>query len=258
METTQNNYQRVPFPKGRRLVTDVGWMARKKHTVRGLLEADVTKPRELIRDHQAKTGEKLSFSAYLAFCAGRAVDENKYLHAYRDWLGRLVLFDDVDITTMIEIEKDGKKFPIGHIIRAANKKDFRDIHQEIRDVQASPMEDQEVKHLYAVGLLPGFVRRFLFLLLSRSPHLIKKYNGTVVLTAVGMFGRGGGWGIALPSHTLGITIGGIAKKPGIIDGRIEAREYLHVTLDFDHDIVDGAPAARFAQRFQELVENGNI
>jgi pyruvate/2-oxoglutarate dehydrogenase complex dihydrolipoamide acyltransferase (E2) component len=86
--------------------------------------------------------------------------------------------------------------------------------------------------------------------------LIKKYNGTVVLTAVGMFGRGGGWGIALPSHTLGITIGGIAKKPGIIDGRIEAREYLHVTLDFDHDIVDGAPAARFAQRFQELVENG--
>jgi pyruvate/2-oxoglutarate dehydrogenase complex dihydrolipoamide acyltransferase (E2) component len=31
-----------------------------------------------------------------------------------------------------------------------------------------------------------------------------------------------------------------------------------VTLDFDHDIVDGAPAARFAQRFQELVENGNI
>lgn len=35
------------------------------------------------------------------------------------------------------------------------------------------------------------------------------------------------------------------------------REYLNVTLDFDHDIVDGAPAARFGQRFRELVESGH-
>jgi hypothetical protein len=97
-------------------------MARKKQTIRDLLEIDVKKPREIIRDHQASTGERLSFTAYLASCAGRAVDGNKYLHAYRDWLGRLVLFDDVDIATMIEIEKNRKKFPIGHIVRSANKK----------------------------------------------------------------------------------------------------------------------------------------
>jgi pyruvate/2-oxoglutarate dehydrogenase complex dihydrolipoamide acyltransferase (E2) component len=86
---------------------------------------------------------------------------------------------------------------------------------------------------------------------------MKKYSGTVSLTAVGMFGDSGGWGIGLPSHTLGITIGGIATKPGIHENRIEPREYLQVTLDFDHDIVDGAPAARFAQRYQELVESGD-
>jgi pyruvate/2-oxoglutarate dehydrogenase complex dihydrolipoamide acyltransferase (E2) component len=232
-------------------------MARKKQTIRGLLEIDVTKPRECIRDHRARTGERLSFTAFLAFCAGNAVDNNKYLHAYRDWLGRLVLFDDVDIATMIEIEKEGKKFPIGHIVRSANKKSFKDIHDEIRDVQASPMEAQEVKRYYTIGLMPSFIRRLLFLLLSKSPQLIRQYNGTVVLSALGMFGKGGGWGMALPSHTLGITIGGISEKPGVIDGRIEVREHLHVTLDFDHDIVDGAPAARFAQRFRDLVEGGH-
>jgi len=53
-------------------------------------------------------------------------------------------------------------------------------------------------------------------------------------------------------------VGGIARKPGIYKDKIEPREYLNVTLDFDHDIVDGAPAARFAQQFSELVESGNV
>jgi pyruvate/2-oxoglutarate dehydrogenase complex dihydrolipoamide acyltransferase (E2) component len=41
-----------------------------------------------------------------------------------------------------------------------------------------------------------------------------------------------------------------------VDGEIRIREYLSVTISFDHDIVDGAPAARFAQRLKELVESG--
>ena len=60
----------------------------------------------------------------------------------------------------------------------------------------------------------------------------------------------------MPLYTLNITLGGIATKPGIVDGRVEPREYLQVTLSFDHDIVDGAPAARFAERLKGLIEAG--
>ena len=256
--TDKNNYQVVPFPKGRRLITDIGWMAHNKHTIRGLLEIDVTWPRQVIQKHQEKTGEKLSFTAYLTTCAGQAIGKNKYLHAYRDFLGRLVLYDEVDIATLIEVENDGKKYPVGHIIRAANKKSYHEIHTEIRTAQRNSMDDQGVQQLYAFRQLPGFIRRLIFLFIGRSPQLKKKYSGTVSLTAVGMFGNGGGWGIGLPSHTLGITVGGIARKPGIYKDKIEHSEYLNVTLDFDHDIVDGAPAARFAQQFSELVESGNV
>ena len=42
----------------------------------------------------------------------------------------------------------------------------------------------------------------------------------------------------------------------MVDGRIEIREYLCLTLSFDHDIIDGAPAARFTQRLKEIIENG--
>jgi pyruvate/2-oxoglutarate dehydrogenase complex dihydrolipoamide acyltransferase (E2) component len=53
-----------------------------------------------------------------------------------------------------------------------------------------------------------------------------------------------------------LTVGGIAQKPGMVDGRIEPREFLSLTISFDHDIVDGAPAARFAARLKSLIECG--
>jgi pyruvate/2-oxoglutarate dehydrogenase complex dihydrolipoamide acyltransferase (E2) component len=55
-------------------------------------------------------------------------------------------------------------------------------------------------------------------------------------------------------HTLGVTLGGIAEKPVVIDGQIEVRERLSITVTFDHDIIDGAPAARFTERFKDLIE----
>jgi hypothetical protein len=49
-------------------------------------------------------------------------------------------------------------------------------------------------------------------------------------------------------------LGGIAAKPGVVDGRIAPRDYLCMTLRFDHDLIDGAPAARFVSRLRELIE----
>jgi len=39
---------------------------------------------------------------------------------------------------------------------------------------------------------------------------------------------------------------------------VEPREFLAVTASFDHDIVDGAPAARFARRLREIVEGAEV
>jgi pyruvate/2-oxoglutarate dehydrogenase complex dihydrolipoamide acyltransferase (E2) component len=91
---------------------------------------------------------------------------------------------------------------------------------------------------------------------GRSPRLQKRYGGTVGLTSVGMFAKGGGWALPIDYHTLDVALGGIAEKPGVVDGKIAIREYLCVTLSFDHDIVDGAPGARFVSRLRELIESG--
>ncbi len=49
----------------------------------------------------------------------------------------------------------------------------------------------------------------------------------------------------------------VAERPAFApDGGIERREYLSLTVSVDHDVVDGAPAARFIQRLNELIECG--
>jgi pyruvate/2-oxoglutarate dehydrogenase complex dihydrolipoamide acyltransferase (E2) component len=78
----------------------------------------------------------------------------------------------------------------------------------------------------------------------------------VGVTSVGMFGKGAGWGIPITEHTLDLTLGGIAEKPSVVDGQIAIREYLCITVSLDHDLIDGAPAARFAMRLKELIESG--
>jgi hypothetical protein len=81
--------------------------------------------------------------------------------------------------------------------------------------------------------------------------------GTVGITSVGMFGEGSGWGFGTPDgHTLSLVVGGIARKPAVVGDRIEPREMLSLTVAFNHDVVDGAPAARFTQRLKELIESG--
>jgi hypothetical protein len=100
-----------------------------------------------------------------------------------------------------------------------------------------------------------------FQLMKRNPHGLREKQGTVILTSIGMFGRGfgGGWGITfLPLHTIGVTIGGIQTKPAIVNGEILARELLSITIAFDHDIIDGAPAARFTSKFVEIIESAEL
>jgi pyruvate/2-oxoglutarate dehydrogenase complex dihydrolipoamide acyltransferase (E2) component len=248
-------HQTLPLSPDRQVAVQGGRLAARRHTVRALIEVDVTEPRRYIRDYKARTGEHLSFTAFVVTCLGQAIDEHKMMHAYRDWRNRLILFDEVDVNMIFEIETDGRKRVMPHWLRAVNKRTFRDLHTEVRAVQVKPERTREfgVKWL---GLLPTLGWDIFFWFLFKNPAWVKRSFGTVGVTAVGMFGSGSGWAIPFGIHTLDVALGSIAQKPGVIDGRIEIREYLCLTLNFDHDIVDGAPAARFTQRFKELIERG--
>ncbi len=256
MKTKHEIYTVLPYPRNRLLMVDGGRMGLQKHTIHGLVEFDITRARETLRQHKVQTGEALSFSSFFLACLGKAIDLDKQMHAYRNWRNQLIIFDEVDVNMLFEVEVNGKKTIRPHIIRGVNQKSIREIHEEIRAFQNEHASSQESKFIEWFVRLPGLFRRLFLWVLFQNPRLIKDYYGTVLVTSVGMFGTGSGWGIPVTNHTLQLTLGGIGEKPGVVDHRVEVRKYLSVTVSFDHDIIDGAPTARFMQRLKKLIESG--
>ncbi|HXZ03203.1 MAG TPA: 2-oxo acid dehydrogenase subunit E2 [Ktedonobacteraceae bacterium] len=252
MKQQHSNYKVVPYPKVKRLMVTEFRLSRHIPMIHGLIEADVTGARAHLRDQKAKTGESLSFTAFLIACLAQAVEEHKAVQASRKGRKHLIVFENVDVLTYVE----RGSLPMPYIIRAANRKTVREIHHEIRTAQVQDVA-KAAEGFKLVQYLPAFLFSFFLRLLGRNSQQMKKYVGTVALSSVGMFGKNAGWGIPPASPpSLMITVGGIGEKPGVVDGQIAIREYLSLTISFDHDIIDGAPAARFTKRLKELIESG--
>ncbi|WP_255197393.1 2-oxo acid dehydrogenase subunit E2 [Halorarius litoreus] len=249
---------RSPIPERlspqRQLTVDYMRMAGRRSNVHGLVEVDVTEARRRIQAIEDETGEQLSFTAFLVAALGAAVDEHPHVQAYRDCRGRVHQFDDVDVNVLVERPVDGERVGVPHVVRAANRRSVRSIHDEIRRVQTTPDTTPPSRWRSLASRLPGVVRRQLWRLPQLFPRQWTQLAGTVAVTSVGMFGTGNGWAISPTNYTLQLTVGGIGTKPHIVDGELTTREYLSLTVTFDHDVVDGAPAARFVQRLTEHVE----
>jgi pyruvate/2-oxoglutarate dehydrogenase complex dihydrolipoamide acyltransferase (E2) component len=60
------------------------------------------------------------------------------------------------------------------------------------------------------------------------------------------------------SATVLITVGSISQKVIEFEGNFVSREHLCLTVSFDHNIVDGAPASRFMNDLVETIKSGNL
>ena len=252
-----SGYRIEPFPRSRRIIVDTGRAAGRRHAVFGLIEVDITKATETL----AKLDDPPSLTSFVVASTGRAVEAVPKVHALRDLRQRLIVFDDVDIDVMIEVELEGRSFPMNHVIRQCNTRTLADIDTEIKTIRKRPQDSPTMDLSRRAEMwfrLPGFARHRLVGLLHRLPDQQRRLAGTVGISSVGMFGKGGGWGIGFSVQTLNMIVGGIAERPAFVDGTLLPRRFLDLTLTFDHDIVDGAPAARFTARLRQMLESASI
>lgn len=262
MNRPKHDFQVVPYTKLRRVLEIMYSSLYRKPMIHGLFEVDVTRVRVLLHEHGRATGESMSFTAFILKCLAHAIDQDKTLQAYPKGSRHLVIFDSVDVALPIERTMDGMPLPVVYIVRSANTKSLGEIHREIREAQVKQVDAvwEGFTAVSSLRLLPMAVFRvgwWIFCWLRHTyPQVQKKYGGTVGITSVGMFGKKAGWGIPLNDHSLDLTLGGIEQKPALVDGQVAVRECLSITLSVNHAIIDGAPAARFAQRLTELIESG--
>ena len=71
--------------------------------------------------------------------------------------------------------------------------------------------------------------------------------GSVGVTSVGMFSKGGLTLLPLSPLTLTLSIGAIEQKLERHGDAVVTRDGIALCLIADHDIIDGAPLARFAE-----------
>ncbi|NPD88289.1 MAG: hypothetical protein HGN29_06180 [Asgard group archaeon] len=259
------DYEIKSFSAVRRILSEIYDETASKSQMIGLIELDVNKARTEIANFEKKTDVKISFTGWLIRCVAQAVFENKEVHSYRWGKRKIITLDDVHVSTIIErTSSDGKKVPITYVIREAQNKSVIDITNEIRSVQERKIEERDqfvegtsrfLVKLYPI--IPKFIRKMIIRRTLSNTRFFIENAGTVSVTALGMFGKNlSGWALPFSSNTLNLAVGGIKKKPILDKGKLVNHDFLNISIQIDHKIVDGAPATRFVSRFAELIENG--
>lgn len=247
-------YTSVPLGFNRKMVAASASVSHDKNIIHSLAQADVTEPRRMIREHYAKTGEKLSFTAHVVKCLAEVVADQKQVNAFIR-RNRLIILEEVNISVLVEREFEGENVPEPVCIRNADHKSYRDISAEIRRAASQrPASLGSQAGMRWIRFIPGFLLKSFVRIADRNIRLAKKY-GKVAVTAVGMFSREPVWFLPHGGGTLLVTVGSLEKRMVIVDGKQEEREYLCVTGSFDHDILDGAPAARLMNQLLETLSS---
>jgi pyruvate/2-oxoglutarate dehydrogenase complex dihydrolipoamide acyltransferase (E2) component len=256
----QQGYRVVPFTINRQMVAASTSVGREQSNIHAIVEVDISKPRQLIREIRERTGESPSLTAYVITCLAKTVSEHPDFNSIRK--GRnLVILDDVTIGVIVEREINGEIVPENLGIRAAQSKTYRQINEEIRAAQEHVGDGLGgLSGITWLRFIPGFLFRIFVKIASKNIHMLKRY-GAVGVTAVGMFGSKNQalWLIpVVGGATVVVAVGGIVERPCANNGQLESHEHLCLTITFNHDIVDGAPAARFVKRFSELLMSGEL
>jgi pyruvate dehydrogenase E2 component (dihydrolipoamide acetyltransferase) len=84
----------------------------------------------------------------------------------------------------------------------------------------------------------------------------EEYTGaTFSVSNLGMFGIDQFTAIINPPEAGILAIGGVEEKPVVIDGQLEVRQRMRVTMSCDHRVIDGATGAKFLQTVRRYIEN---
>ena len=185
------------------------------------MELDVTDAQRLRKEASAGSDVTLSIAHVLTkACAGALKRYPALNSVLAD--GQVLTFDDVNVGVAVSL-RDGLVVPV---VRGADAKGIEEIARETTDLAERARNgalgpDEVLGGTFTISVL-GSVDGF-----------------TPILNA---------------GQSAILGVGKSAEKPVVRDGEIVIREMITVSLTVDHQVVDGAVAAGFMRRLQQLVE----
>lgn len=188
-------------------------------------EFDVTRATEM-REQLSEMGDeyKASFNDIGIRATALALSEHPEVNAH--WLNdKIRQFNRIHVAMAVAVE-DGLITPV---IFDADRLSLWEISQKARDLAERARERK---------LMP------------------EEYTGsTFSISNLGMFGIDQFTAIINPPEAGILAIGGVEAKPMVINGVVEIRQRMRVTMSCDHRVIDGATGAKFLQTLRRYVEN---
>jgi len=226
----------VPMSVMRKKIAEHMVMSKRTSAhVHGIFEVDVTRIVKIRESQKAKfeqaTGNKLTYTPFFA----RAV-----IHGIRKWpiINSSVEGDNIhyhaSINLGIAVALDwGLIVPV---VKNAEERSFVGLQRAISDLG----ERARTKKL--------------------KPDEVQ--GGTFTITNPGIFGAKFGLPIINQPQVAIMGVGGITKKPVVVTDRdgndsIAIRSMMHLSIGYDHRIIDGAVADQFMDEVKKFLQNWN-
>jgi pyruvate dehydrogenase E2 component (dihydrolipoamide acetyltransferase) len=188
-------------------------------------EFDATRAAEL-RTQLVEMGDqyKVSFNDIVIKAVALSLAEHPEVNAH--WLNdKIRHFNRIHVAMAVAVE-DGLITPV---LFDADRMTMWEISEKARDLAKRARERK---------LLP------------------EEYTGsTFSVSNLGMFGIDQFTAIINPPEAGILAIGGVEEKPVVIDGALEIRHRMRVTMSCDHRVIDGATGAKFLQTVRRYIEN---
>ncbi|HEX6628327.1 MAG TPA: pyruvate dehydrogenase complex dihydrolipoamide acetyltransferase [Gemmatimonadaceae bacterium] len=223
---TEGDYKDVPLTQIRKTI------ARRLSESNGPIptffltaEFDATRAAEL-RTQLSEMGDqyKASFNDIVIKAVALALAEHPEVNAH--WLGDTIRkFNRVHVAMAVAVE-DGLITPV---LFDADRMTLWEISEKARDL-AKRARDRKLQP--------------------------DEYTGsTFSVSNLGMFGIDQFTAIINPPEAGILAIGGVEEKPVVVDGQLEVRSRMRVTMSCDHRVIDGATGAKFLQTVRQYIEN---
>ncbi len=246
----------------RQLAIDAFEAIPPSHPMTAFMELDVSSPLARIAA-QREGGVRVSLFAHVVWAIASALGEHPDLNVVMHGR-RIAYFDDVDVSVPVEVRTEDGPHPLMLVIRRAQAKSAAEIYAEIEAAKNAYARRGELgaddrrarRGMRLVSWLPRWLRLFALRRIIRSAPRVKRFAGTTLVTSVGKFADIPGFVSTFGTGPRGTTfaIGSVVDKAVVRGGEVVVRPVLALTALFNHDVVDGGPAARFAARLRQLVE----
>ncbi|MDZ7635785.1 MAG: 2-oxo acid dehydrogenase subunit E2 [Bacteroidales bacterium] len=169
-----HGYSYKTVPASRIATFDTFSIGLQKHHVAALLEFDVTESRRKLQESR-RNGLNVSFNGWLVKVIGNVLKEHPEAAAYLRGKHRIMVFDDINISIIVEKMINGAKVPIPVVIEHTNDKTAQEITSEIDDAKKQDLSGSDIVINRRSSLseklyyhLPGFARRFIWRMMPRT------------------------------------------------------------------------------------------